>query len=251
MDSEMDQNSEVEGIVPQEQQETHEIEQVVDEPIEKPVAGPSREHFKRLEQSKRELEQKLKLQEEMVQALLNNASNHQAAPVQEADEFDSIADDEFIPKGKVDARIEKKAAAIAERIVERKLAEAQKKQHESTFLQRLKGQFSDFDDVVNPETLAILEQKNPELAQTIVESKDPYKIGFQSYNYIKAMNLHKSDSPRAKEVEKKLAANAKTIQSPQVFSKRPMAQAFQTTDEERNALYNEMYSSARKAGFNY
>lgn len=251
MDSEMNQTSEDIGTVPQEQKETHEIEQEVQEAQERPVIGPSREHFKRLEQSKRELEQRLRMQHEMMQALLKNASNNQAPPVQEVDEFDSIPDDEFIPKGKVKAYVNREAERIAERVSQREQEKFLKKQNESTFLQRLKGQFSDFDDVVNPETLAILEQKNPELAQTIVESKDPYKIGLQSYNFIKALNLHKNDSPRAKEVEKKLESNAKTVQSPQVFSKRPMAQAFQSTDEERKALYDEMYTHARRSGFNY
>lgn len=251
MDSEVNPNSEVNEIVPQEQQqENHEIEQEVEQPQEKPP-GPSREHFRRLEQSKKELEQKLKMQDEMLQRLLQTPANPPASPVQEVDEFDSIDDSDFIPKGKVDARIEKRATAIAEQMFERKFQEAQKKQHESTFILRLKGQFSDFDEVVNPDTIALLEQKNPELAQTIVESKDPYKIGLQSYSYIKALGLHKSDSPRAKEVEKKLAANNKTIESPASFSKRPMAQAFQSTDEERKALYDEMYSHARRAGFNY
>lgn len=251
MDSEMDQISEEIGIVPQEQQETNEIEQEVEQTQEKPVAGPSREHFKRLEQSKRELEQKLKLQEEMMQRVLQTQAAPQPAPVQEIDEFDSIADDEFIPVGKVKSLVQKQAMRIAEQVTQREQEKFLKKQHEATFLTRLKGQYSDFDEVVNPETLAILEQKNPELAQTIVESKDPYKIGLQSYNYIKAMGLHKNDSPKAKEIEKKLATNAKTMQSPQSFSKRPMAQAFQSTDEERKALYNEMYSSARQSGFNY
>lgn len=64
-------------------------------------------------------------------------------------------------------------------------------QQQSQFnrLNSLKGKFSDFDEVVNPETLAILEEQEPELAQTICELKDPYKIGVQSYKYIKALNI--------------------------------------------------------------
>mgnify|MGYP001604789666 CR=1 FL=1 len=252
MEQQQDLNSEVDEFVPQDQEESHvEVEQEVEAPIEKPQASQSREHFKRLEQSKRELEQKLKMQEEMIGHLMKAQPQPQAQPVQEIDEYDSIDASDFIPKGKVDARIEKRATAIAEQIVERKLQEVAHKQHQSTFMSRLKGQYSDFDQVVNPETLALLEQNNPELAQTIADSKDPYRIGLQSYNYIKALNLHKdNESPRAKEVQKKLASNGKTIQSPQAYSKRPMAQAF-NPDDEREALYREMNSSARKSGFSY
>lgn len=252
MTFEADQNSEVNEAVPQDQNQTHEqVEQVQEAQIEKPLGGPSREHFRRLEQSKKELERELKLQKEMLERFMTAQPAPQ--PVQEVDEFDSIADDDYIPKGKVDKRIEKRAAVIAEQIVERKLKEVEQKQHQATFMNRLKGQFSDFDEVVNPETLQILEDTNPELAQTIVESKDPYKIGLQSYKFIKAMGLHAKEpqTAQSKDVEKKLASNAKTVQSPQAFSKRPMAQAFNPTKEELAAAYKEMHHYASQANLSY
>ena len=251
MEQQQDLNSEVDEFVPQDQEEAHvEIEQEVEAPQEQPK-GPSRDSFRKLEQSKRELEQKMKLQEEMIGHLMKNQPQSQPQQVQEIDEFDSIADDDFIPKGKVNALVEKKALKIAERVVREEQQKFLQQQHQSTFMNRLKSQYSDFAEVVNPETLALLEQNNPELAQTIADSKDPYKIGLQSYNYIKALNLHKeNDSPRAKEVEKKLNSNSKTIQSPQAFNKRPMAQAF-NPDDERKALFDEMNAAARKSGYQY
>ena len=168
----------------------------------------------------------------------------------EVDEFDSIGDEEYIPKGKVAKLVNKKAAHIAEEIAERKVNEMMERQHQSQFLDRLKRQYNDFADVVTPETLALLEEKNPELASTIAELKDPYKIGLQSYNYIKALNLAEKvgDSRRSKEVDKKLAENAKTVQSPQAYDKRPMAQAFRMTEAEKSAIYREMMGFAQQAG---
>lgn len=168
----------------------------------------------------------------------------------EVDEFDSIGDEEYIPKGKVAKLVNKKAAHIAEEIAERKVNEMMERQHQSQFMDRLKRQYNDFADVVTPETLALLEEKNPELASTIAELKDPYKIGLQSYNYIKALNLAEKvgDSRRSKEVDKKLAENAKTVQSPQAYDKRPMAQAFRMTDAEKSAIYQEMMGFAQQAG---
>lgn len=253
MEQQKDLNSEIDEFVPQDQEEAHvEIEQDQEVPQEQPK-GPSRESFKRLEQSKRELEQKMKLQEEMIGHLMKNQSHSppQHQPIQEIDEFDAIADDDFIPKGKVKALARKEATKIASEIVREEQQKFLQQQHQSTFMNRLKSQYSDFAEVVNPETLALLEQKNPELAQTIADSKDAYKIGVQSYNYIKALGLHKeNDSPRAKEIEKKLNSNNKTIQSPQAFNKRPMAQAF-NPDDERKALFEEMNGSARKSGYQY
>lgn len=248
-----DLNSEqVQEIVPQDHLEDHgETEQQQEAPQEK-AGSPPRDAFKKLEQSKRELERELRFQKELNERLLKQPTQA-PAPVQEVDEFDSIADDEFIPKGKVTALIQKQAQRIAQRVTQEEHEKFLQRQHQSTFMSRLKGQFSDFDEVVNPETLALLEETNPELAQTIVESKDPYKIGLQSYNFIKAMNLQKSEpeSRRSKEVDRKLAANAKTVQSPQAFAKRPMAQAFQQSKEELRALNEEMNRYASQAGFSY
>jgi hypothetical protein len=252
MEQQQDLNSEVDEFVPQDQEEAHvEVEQEQETPQEQPK-GPSRESFKRLEQSKRELEQKMKLQEEMIGHLMKNQPQSQVSPpVQEVDEFDAIADDDFIPKGKVKALARKEATKIAAEIVKEEQQKFLKQQHQSTFMSRLKGQYSDFDQVVNNDTLALLEQHNPELAQTIADSKDPYKIGLQSYNYIKALGLHKeNESPRAKEIEKKLNSQSKTIQSPQAFNKRPMAQAFNPEDD-RKALFDEMNAAARKSGYQY
>ena len=146
--------------------------------------------------------------------------------------------------------VQKKAAHIAEEIAERKVNQLMERQHQSQFLDRLQRQYSDFKDVVTPETLALLEEKDPELADTIASMKDPYTIGLQSYKYIKALNLSEkvADSRRSKEVDKKLGENAKTVQSPQAYDKRPMAQAFQMSQAEKSALYQEMMGYAQQAG---
>lgn len=172
----------------------------------------------------------------------------QMAP-KEVDELDSIGEEEYIPKGKVDRLVNKRASKIAEEIAERKVQEMFHKQEQAQFLDKLNRQYGDFKDVVTPETLALLEEKDPELALTIAELKDPYKIGLQSYKYIKAMNLSEKvpEARRAKEVDKKLEENAKTVQTPQAYEKRPMAQAFRMTDAERSALYQEMMGFASQA----
>lgn len=252
MEQQQDLNSEVDEFVPQDQDVSHEVEQEQDVPQETQVKpDKSREHFRRLEQSKRDLERELNFQRELNERLVKQAPQA-PLPIQEVDELDAIADDDFIPKGKVRALVRKEALKIASEVSREEQKKYAQQQHQATFMTRLKGKYSDFDQVVNPETLALLEQDNPELAQTIADTQDPYKIGLQSYNYIKAMNLHKNEeSPRSKEVEKKLAANSKTVQSPQAFSKRPMAQAFSSGDADRKALFDEMNASARLSGFNY
>jgi hypothetical protein len=173
--------------------------------------------------------------------------------VQEVDEFDAISDEEFIPKGKVKGLVRKEAERIAESIAKREYEKLAKEQEQSRFMEKLQRQYSDFSEVVTQETLALLEEQEPELAETIADTKDPYKIGIQSYKYIKALGLVQKapEARRAKEVDRKIKENEKIVQSPMTYDKRPMAQAFKLTDAEKSKLYEEMTQYAGQAGFGY
>lgn len=207
-----------------------------------PIVTPQKENFARLRKKTEQLEAELNRERELNSRILAM----QPAQKQEPDELDAIGGEEYINKSKIDKLVEKRARSIAEETVKRETARLMEEQRNFQFLDRLKSKYSDFDDVVNPETLALLEEKNPELADTIAELRDPYKIGVQSYSYIKAMNLSDKvpDARRAKEIDKKLEENNKTIISPQVYDKRPMAQAFKMTDQEKSAIYREMMEYA-------
>jgi hypothetical protein len=201
--------------------------------------------FAEMRRKQRDLERDLKMQRDMNEKLMQ-MSVQANPPKQEIDELDAIGDDEFIPKGKVNKLVEKKAARIAEEIAKRETEKFFTQQHQSQFMDRLKSKYSDFDEVVNSETMALLEEQDPELATSIAELKDPYKIGMQCYKYMKAINLAEKvpATRRAKEVDKKLEQNAKTVQTPQAFDKRPMAQAFQMTKTELANIYKEMMGYA-------
>ena len=200
-------------------------------------------NWRAVKEKQRELERDLKLKNEMLERFMTAQASQ--AP-KEVDEFDAIGDGEYIAKGQVSKLIEKKAMKIAQEIAQRETEKVLKQRDQDQFLDRLKRKYSDFDDVVNADTMALLEQQDPELAETIVDLKDPYKIGMQTYKYVKAMNLNAKvpESRRAKEVDKKLEQNAKTVQSPQAYDKRPMAQAFKMTEAEKNQLYSEMMGYA-------
>lgn len=241
-------NNEVAEVVTQ--------ENVVNEPVEQqPEVQPALErrqdrNWKELNRAKEDLERKARMQEEMIERLLK--ANPQPQVV-EKDEFDEISDEEFIPKGKVKGLVKKEAERIAEAIAKREYEKLMKQQEQSQFMEKLQRQYSDFNEVVNPETLSLFEEQEPELAQAIAESKDPYKIGVQSYKYIKAMNLTSKvpETRRAKEVDRKIKENEKIVQSPMTYDKRPMAQAFKLTKEEQSKLYEEMTQYAGMAGYGY
>lgn len=220
-----------------------------EEAIEAPQASSKAQedwqekNWREMRRSHDELKQLARSQAEVIEQL-----KQQLTP-KEVDEFEDIADDDYLPVGKVKQLVEKKARAIVQ-------AETQKilqQREQANFLDKLKKQYSDFDDIVNQETLAILEKQDPDLAETIAGLQDPYKIGLQSYKYIKALGIADKvpQARRVAEVEKKIEKNSKTVQTPQAYDKRPMAQAFKTTDAERAAIYKEMMEYASGSGYSY
>lgn len=204
------------------------------------------ENFRNLRQGKKEAErrvQELERQAKMQQELLGQlmASRQPQAEQAPVDELDNVSDEDYIPKGQVKKLLQRErenSRKIAQEEVQKTLQEQEKSQFHS----RLKNKFSDFDDVVNPETLELLEQQNPDIARTIVKLGDPYDMGLQSYTFIKSLGLAQKipESRRAKEVDKKIEQNKKTVQSPLAYDKRPMAQTFQMTEEYLSEVNKEM-----------
>lgn len=235
----------VEEVVAAPQDNNHEVP----EQESKPVEDRQERNWREMRRQYDELKQVARTQSEVIEQL----KSIQRPAVKEVDELDSVSDDEFIPKGKVKHLVAKEAKRIAQEIAQQETEKVMKQRDQSQYMDRLKRQYSDWDEIVTPETLALLEEQDPELAITIAETKDPYKIGLQSYKYIKAMNLTSKvpQARRAQEVEKKLEKNAKTVQTPQAYDKRPMAQAFRLTESEKKSLFKEMMDYASQAGFSY
>jgi hypothetical protein len=241
------QNSAGIEVAPQVESQVHEGREA--QGVQEPVMN---QHLKAMRLKNADLERELKqlrdMQMQIMQAQLSNPQ-----PVhQELDEFDHLSDEEFIPLGKVKKLSEKatqKALKGTEELVRTEVQKALKKQEQGQFLERLNRQYSDFSDVVNPETLSILEETEPELAAKIASSQDPYDIGFQSYKYIKAMGLSKTakEGRREKEIDKAISKSEKAVTSPMAYDKRPIAQAFQLTDAMKKDLYREMHGYAAMA----
>jgi hypothetical protein len=237
-------NNVMEEVVPQET--SHEDSQP-QQKVVSPVDDTQERNWKALREKARradELEQRLRLQEEMMAKIMHSSPKQIIEEPEEPDE-------DFIPKGKVKRVARKEVEPIEQRL---KQAEEQiARQNHSLMMADLKRKYADFDEVVNTDSLALLEENDPELASAIIASNDPLKIAVQSYKYIKAMNINSKvpDSRRVKEVEKKLEQNAKTVQTPQAYDKRPMAQAYKITEEEKKSLYKEMMEYAGQVGFSY
>lgn len=247
MTDELEQNNAVSEAVTPEVSQTDEVQKAEQEAQQEERGKKQRENWRALEQRKNDAERTVKMQEEMITRLL--AQGQQVAQSPPPDELANISDDDYLKKGDVTRMIDRKAEEKARKIAQEEMAKYHEQQEQIQIPDRLKRQFPDFEDVVNAETLSLLEETDPELAVMIVSSKDRYKIAVQSYKYIKALGIVDKvpSSRRMKEVEKKLEKNEKTLPSPQSFDKRPMAQAFQLTEADKKKLYQEMMGYASQA----
>ncbi len=208
-------------------------------------------NWRAVREREKEREQEIKRLRELNDRLLQSSLQQVQTPVEE-DELDKIDDDEFIPKGKQKKLVQRETKQLKEKIDH--LEKSLEQQRQIQMFSSLQAQYPDFSQVVTQDTLAQLEIQEPELAKAIEESKDPYKVLLQSYKFIKALNINKKDvNKRAKEIDKKLEENEKTVPSPMSYDKRPMAQAFKIGEskEEQMRLYQEMMGYASKVGFGY
>ncbi len=191
-------------------------------------------NWRQARQKMKEQEAMLKAQQELINQMRNPAPQKAAEP-----ELDESG---YLNAGKTRDLIAREAAKIAESQVKQALEENEK----SRFRERLKSKFSDFDDVVNAESLALLEDEDPEYADTVSSLSDPYKAGLQVYKYLKSSNLLEKlpSRKRKKEVEQKLKKNESDVPSPSQYDKRPMAQAFNMAQEDSSKLWEEMQKYA-------
>ena len=242
--NEQDLNSVEEEFAPQEtehnESEHHEQNQNA-EAIKK--AEEQERNWRAMRQRQKEMEMELKQKNELLDRFLQSQKPQAVQEVAEPEE----ADEDYVPAGKVKGIARRTVQPLEKKIqdLENKLAQ----QEQQKLIQSLRTKYSDFDDVVNVETLEILEKNEPELAATISQFKDPYKMGLHSYKYIKALGLVDKlpDTRRSKEVKDKMEKNAKAVQSPMAYDKRPMAQAFKSTQADKTKLYEEMMFFAGKA----
>lgn len=244
-------NSEELEVAPQEtdvnetevQDQEHEIAQPeVDEQQDE-----QERNWRAMRQRQKELEWQLQQKEQMINEFIQ--SQRKPSPQQQPEESFNFDPSDYSTYEGVEKLAGKKVQPLEKKIaeLEAKIAEQEQKK----LLNGLKAEFPDFDDVVNVETLELFEKTEPKLAATI-DTSDPYKFGIQAYKLIKAYGIQDNlpGARRKKEVERKLEQNKKTVQTPQAYEKRPMAQAFRTTQSDSKKLYEEMmYYAGKATGF--
>lgn len=202
-------------------------------------------NWKAMRQRQKEIEEDNRRKDEFIAQLM--AAQKQQAPVQVEEKEDPIDPEEYANYNGVQKVTKKTVQPLEDKI--NKLEALLSRQEQEKKIADFKSRYPDFDDVVNVETLELFEKEEPELAFEISQHKDPFKMGLQSYKYIKAMGLVDKvpNARRVKEIDKKIEKNSKAVQSPQAYDKRPMAKAFKTTAADQKRLYEEMMHYASQA----
>jgi len=116
---------------------------------------------------------------------------------------------------------------------------------------RLKAKFNDFEQVVNQETIEMLQVLQPEIAQTLNSTQDIYAAGVTAYNIIKNLGL-KPEANYESDI-KRIQTNAAkpkpmvSINPQQGESALSQANAFANglTPELKDQLYKEMQAARR------
>lgn len=206
------------------------VESARDEAVSKePKEGSKEFNFRRLEQEKKDMEKRLREQEQLNQnmkAALENITK----PQQPQDDLPQLSDDD-IPEWR-------HVKNYAERLAEQKVRQLLEEKERAALPERAKSRFSDFEQVVNEENISKLEQEHPELAQALVKANDPYSA---TYKIIKQFYGQKKSDPVLKEEVEKLEQNSKKPLSSNAVSQGGAlkgANAFQK--KSREELYKEM-----------
>lgn len=233
MPPEQTQNSAEQEVVPQEQVQQH-VEDSTQTQSHSQEDELKDRNWRQARQKMKEQEAMLKAQQQLIDQLRNGT------PAQKTDE--PLDESGYLNAGKTRDLISREA----EKIAEAKIKQALENNEKSRFHERLKSKYSDFDDVVSQESLALLEEENPDYAETVASISDPYKQGIQVYNYLKSSNLLEKlpSRKRKKEVEQKIKKNESSVASPAQYDQRPMAQAFNMAQEDSSKIYKEMMGYA-------
>ena len=167
-----------------------------------------REKQERLERKNAEKDRQIA---ELTSALKEVVAGKQPAPPPEPEE-----DDSDIPTvGQTKKIIERKSKKAARQELEEFMAEQRQKEAPD----KLKREFSDFNEVVTTENVDYLINNEPEMAALLDKSKDDlYAQGKVAYKFIKNLGLHKKDSVEA--MKQDASRNAEKPVSPNAVASR-------------------------------
>lgn len=205
--------------------------------------------------AKEDAERKAQIQEELIRQLMANQGKGPSSNAVEEDIIAEIQNEEYVAGDKVARALKKQQDEFDKKFA--KFEKLHEQQNISKQEAEIRSQFADYDDIVNRDTLDMLKETNPKLFTRVANllKVDPMDGAVFAYETIVSAGLVEKipDNRRAKEVEKKLEQNKKTVQSPQSFDKRPIAQAmnYPESKQAKQTLWEETLKYANMGGGGY
>lgn len=158
-------------------------------------------NFRRLE-NQRDEERERRIRAEMEAQLLKQRMDQIEKQLQqpEIDPLDGV--EEYVDPKRLKAVLEKQRTALnkeAEEIAERKVRELRDQEYKQNHLSRLRSEFRDYDDVMNENNIAKLEQTNPVFLKAVLQVQDDYERKKLAYEYLKQSQPKVDPKPSIKE----------------------------------------------------
>jgi len=185
----------------------------------------------------RELERRAEEQDNLIQKL---QSNREPSPPEE--DLSKLSDDDIVTVRQAKNLARHTARQVAEETIRERDA--------ATVDDRVKARYPDFEDVVTRDSIELLKQQDPELAQSLYAlAQDPYAQAIAAYKMLKRQGIGEmaiQHPSKARAIE-----NAKKPVSVQAVGKSSAignVSKFDNglTQEVKDALYKEMQECARR-----
>lgn len=205
-------------------------------------------NFRRLEAA-REAEKEARIRAEMQTEQMRNELKEikQMLQPKEIDALDGVED--FVDPERLKKKLQqerdrnrREAAEIAERTYE----ERKQKDEKANFFQRLRGQFSDYDQVMNEANLAHLQEEDPVFLDTVVKVPDEYERRLDTYKKIKSMQAKKPKIEERASIKEKVEENMKNPYFIQPSSGTPSAVEFDVRSKSaRDQAYQKLKAAQK------
>lgn len=118
----------------------------------------------------------------------------------ESDPLDEVED--YVDPARLRAKLDKERASYerkAKEIARETYESIEREREQKNYLQRLKSEFSDFDQVMNPDNLNILAQNHPAFVESVLNIPDEYTRRKIAYQYVKSAIPRSEERPSIKD----------------------------------------------------
>jgi hypothetical protein len=228
------------GVSGNPEPETSNKEPQVDANQQKPTAPTADEQERNWKKARTTMDE----QREKIRMLEEKVAQMAVPPTKEeqADELESLADDDIVTKRQVVAR-EKK-------LLNKFKQEAYQEFHNKTAEERLEAKHPDFKAVCSPENIEQLKNRYPDLARSIASNTDVFSQGKAVYDMIVSLGIH---NPEERQNREKMQSNMQKPQMTQGSKAGPLdtAHLFESgqrpslTKSLKDTLWKEMQSCAK------